>query len=568
MESSSKTFQQIMDSSRKYIVPPFQRDYSWESEQWEDLWDDIESLKEEKNHYMGYVVIQTQNTSDGKKIFKIIDGQQRLTTISIIILAALKRIQDNILEDNQIRMGLIRSKYVGTMDTVSLNSYNRLTLNRNNDSTFRMLSALQEPSIRKIKKTNKTMLDAYLFFYKKIGQRSGKELAEFVENMTEGLLFTEITVNNDLNAYNVFETLNARGVQLSTPDLLKNYLFSLIHKETASADDDEMEQLDIKWETIVLQLGKVNFSDFIRTDFNAEYAHSTKNELFRKIRKKIISRESAYDYFHRLEKRVAVFAALFSNEDEFWIAKDDGKYKDVQKGLYALQTFNITQPYTILLTAFFKFSPEEFCKLVNYLVILSIRYNVVCKRSPNEQERIYGNIARKITLGDFTRASKVKNSDDFKSLYPSDDEFMHDFKIKKLLYNNSNGKKIKYLLGVLERKLGNTALEPISNNSNVTIEHILPQNPTESWKKIFEDYADESIDMLGNIVLIDKQSNSNCGTKDFDTKKTFFENSGYYIAKKISEYEIWDREKLIDHQNWLAQIAVGTWKIDYNKEEK
>lgn len=565
MDSKSKTFQEIMGNSRRYVVPPFQRDYSWESQQWEDLWDDIESLMEEKKHYMGYVVVQAQG-ADNEKEFKIIDGQQRLTTISIIILTALKRLHENIdngvdVEDNKTRIEEIRRKYIGSLDTVSLNTHNRLTLNRNNDSTFRALSALQEPSIRHIKKTNKTMVDANSFFYKKIGQRSGKELAEFIEGLTEGLLFTEITVTNDLNAYNVFETLNARGVQLSTADLLKNYLFSVIHKENRTFD--EMEQLDIKWEAMVSQLGRVSFADFIRTDFNAEYEHSTKNELFRKIRKKITSRSSAYEYLQRLEQRVAVFAAFFSSEDDFWVTTDGGKYKDVQKGLYALKTFNITQPYTILLPAFFKFSSEDFLKLFNYLVVLSIRYNVICKKSPNEQERIYGNIARKITSGEFSRASHIKNSSDFK-IYPSDEDFKHSFKIASFRYNNNNFKKIKYLLSALERQLGNDIIEPSTTHNNITIEHILPQKVTEYWHNIFEDEADESIDRLGNLILIDKQDNSNCGTKDFDTKKAIFRNSDYYIAKKVSEYEIWDKEHLNIHQNWLAEVAVKTWKIDYN----
>ena len=79
--------------------------------------------------------------------------------------------------------------------------------------------------------------------------------------MASGLIFTKVSVNNEINAYKVFETLNARGVQLSTPDLLKNYLFSIISKD-GNVSNEEIDQLDEKWEYIVDQLGRNSFSDF------------------------------------------------------------------------------------------------------------------------------------------------------------------------------------------------------------------------------------------------------------------------------------------------------------------
>jgi uncharacterized protein with ParB-like and HNH nuclease domain len=565
MDSQSRTFQDIMGNSRRYIVPPFQRDYSWDNEQWEDLWEDIDSLKDEMQHYMGYVVIQ--NDSNNKKEFKVIDGQQRLATISIIILTAIKRIQDNIdqnieVEDNTKRIEEIRRKYVGSLDPISLNSYNRLTLNRNNNPTFRELSSLREPSLRKMTKTNKNMLDAFNFFYKKISERSGQELAGFVESFTEGLLFTEITVTSDLNAYKVFETLNARGVQLSTPDLLKNYLFSVIHKD-GGVIEDEMDDLDRRWEGVVVQLGKLDFSFFLRVDFNAEYEHTTKNDLFRKIRKKIDSRKSSYEYLNRIEKRAPVFAALSTHNDDFWTNHKGGRYKDVERWLYVLNLFNIKQHYTILLTAFEKFEPEDFVKLVKYLAYLSIRYNVICKKTANEQERSYGIIARKITKGDFLRVSHIKNCNEFKRLYPTDEEFMDSFKNKQLTYN-SNQRKIRYLLSALEQNLGNKIINPYSGTGEATIEHILPQNVTKYWKDIFEDDSNESIDKLGNVILLSEKENKECGASDFDIKKDIYSKSDFYIAKKISEYEKWDREQLSAHQKWLSEQAVETWKINYN----
>jgi len=86
--TSNKTYRQLMGNGLRYEIPKFQRDYTWDTEQWDDLWQDLKTLllNEEEEHYMGYLVLQTSNN----KNFQIIDGQQRLTTLSILILSTLK----------------------------------------------------------------------------------------------------------------------------------------------------------------------------------------------------------------------------------------------------------------------------------------------------------------------------------------------------------------------------------------------------------------------------------------------------------------------------------------------
>ena len=86
MEPTNQTFQELLSNSVKYIVPGFQRDYDWDQDQWEELWADIETLDEEHYHYMGYIVLQRK----GQHEFEVIDGQQRLVTLSLIVLAAMK----------------------------------------------------------------------------------------------------------------------------------------------------------------------------------------------------------------------------------------------------------------------------------------------------------------------------------------------------------------------------------------------------------------------------------------------------------------------------------------------
>ena len=229
--TSTNSFSTIIGNNKKFMVPKFQRDYSWTSEQWDDLWQDVETMINEKDdHYMGYLVLQT----DDDKNYLIIDGQQRFTTVTILILAAIKCIKGFVergidVEDNLQRIDSLVHNYIGKKDSVTLVYDNVLVLNRNNDGYFRdYIVKLGDLRVRNLKNSEKLMKRCFDFFEQKlIGKyASGKEYAQYIQTVVDHLYFTQIVVNDEMNAFRVFESLNARGVQLSSSDLLKNYLFS------------------------------------------------------------------------------------------------------------------------------------------------------------------------------------------------------------------------------------------------------------------------------------------------------------------------------------------------------
>jgi len=242
--------------------------------------------------------------------------------------------------------------------------------------------------------------------------------------VTSGRVFTKIVVQDDLNAYKVFETLNARGVQFSTHDLLKNYLFSVV-TENHEVDDNDLNKLDEDWSDVVTQLDETDFTNFIRYHHNFQEKWVTKKNLFASIRRLAASSETAYQYLDSLHEYAPVYVSLGNPDDEWW-SNQNALYREAKQYLQTLRLFNFKQPFTILMTAFFAFSPEEFVKLCQYLMVLSIRYNVICHLSPNEQEQKYNQIAIKIHEKAFKRASHVKNSDLFKKLYP-DDQYLRQF---------------------------------------------------------------------------------------------------------------------------------------------
>ena len=229
--TNTSNFSAVMGNNRSFSVPKFQRDYSWETEQWDDLWQDIVTMIEEHDeHYMGYLVLQTKDD----KHFYIIDCQQRFTTIILLILAAIKNIKRLIengidSDSNERRVKNLLNLYIGKEDPVTLEYDNVLELNRNNNPYFKdYIVKMGELRVRNLKATEKLMKRCFEFYDQKLKGRfsTGQDYASFIQNVVDNLYFTQIVVNDEMNAFRVFETLNARGVQLSSSDLLKNYLFS------------------------------------------------------------------------------------------------------------------------------------------------------------------------------------------------------------------------------------------------------------------------------------------------------------------------------------------------------
>jgi hypothetical protein len=553
MEPKNENFKELISGSNKYIVPRFQRDYAWDIEQWEDLWADISDLDEESFHYMGYMVIQQKKQYH----YDVIDGQQRLITLSLIIMAALCALKKMIehgedAEQNKERIDEITKQFIGNKNFVSLKVTPKLELNRNNNSFFQKIcSSLEVPNNRGITSTNKLIRKAFEFFCTKSFGQTGHEVAQFIEDFSSSMVFTKIVVQDDLNAYKVFETLNARGVQLSTPDLLKNYIFSTVTKDD-NIEEDELDELDEQWSELIVQLGENNVSDFIRYHHNSRYKMVTNKALFSALRNVANEPKSAYEYLTSLLKFAPIYASLINPEDAWW-EEQHLDYRDGKRFLSGIRLFNIKQPLTILLTAFDKFTPEEFVKTLKIIYVLSIRYNVICHQSPSVQENIYNQIALKISNGEFKRSSHIKNCEEFNKLYPDDKAFYNAFEFHRMP-SRQTAKKIRFLLSELETSLGGNC-----DFNKTTLEHICPFNPEDSWRKDFGEGINDIKDRLGNMILLDKDD---LKRSDFEVKKTKYVESGYKLAQKVSESEKWNLNSVNDYQKWMSELAVKTWRVD------
>lgn len=563
-DTSNKSFSEIIGNGKRYTVPKYQRDYSWDREQWEDLWADIQEIRkldkqDREEHYMGYLVLQRSDIDQ----YKIIDGQQRMTTLSLLILAALQILQKSNDEDDEKRIELLKHKFISTQSASSLREAFKLELNRNCDTYYRndLASLDNSPRKRGLKRTEHQLRKAKEYFEKELSalKVDGKTLGSLIENIVSNyLLFTVITVGDDVNAYKVFETLNARGVQLSTPDLLKNYIFSII--DPKYEDVDLIERQEELWSQILDDLGSEDFATFLRTFWNARNPLVTKTRLYKVIKGKVCAPEDGIELLRNLAKASSIYAALRNPEDELWRDVSDSKAKRrIRDCLYMLRTFNIVLPYGILLNARLQFSDGDFGKICKYMNAFCVRYHVICNRPSNDIEQVYNRIARLIMESHDLGSAKGE----LLNHLPNDEEFINHFSDKTLSTTQSM-KKAGYLLGSIENHLTPQNSSPIPN-PHWTVEHILPKrayNTEASWREAFGDLLEQQIHRIGNLTLLSSNDNQSVDGKAFSEKKIVFEASGIKISELITEYEDWNPDTVSAHQRKLATYAAQIWRID------
>ncbi|WP_071057824.1 DUF262 domain-containing protein [Pelistega sp. MC2] len=562
-KTENNTFRKLIGNGLVYRIPRFQRDYSWESEQWEDLWEDILAVvnKQENAHYMGYLVLQ----SNDDKVFDVIDGQQRLTTLSIVVLAILKNIQRLVDEGihagaNSQRLTQISQTYIGYLDPVTLVARPKLTLNRNNNDYFQTyLVPLRELPRRGFRASEHLLRRAFEWFDRQVSNYIkgfsdvdvGQTLAQLVEDISDRLFFTVITVADELNAYKVFETLNARGVRLSSTDLLKNYLFSVLDKPTEHPH--EIDALEARWEGIVNRLQSDNFSDFLKIHWNSRYKFVRHQDLFKTIRSFIKDRRDVFSLLKGMEDDLDNYLALTSPELSSWSTED-------KESATILKMLRVRQPFSLLLVARNKFNDKSFTQLFNAIVIISLRYNTIGAYSPNEQDRVYNDIAGRLSSGSIDSINQVWSF--LKKIYIDDKRFKNDFSEKSIKTTDSRSRKIvKFILCGIERHISGSDLDYMSDN--LTIEHVLPQNAFDDWEGFNHQQVTEMIYRLGNLLLLPASVNTLLGDDSYINKREKYLHSSIGLTRQFAqENESWSPEKMAAWQTWLAKQAVSIWRVD------
>jgi hypothetical protein len=478
------------------------------------------------------------------------------------VLAVLKSLERLIeagidAEHNRTRANQIRQTYVGYLDPVTLVSRTKLTLNRNNDSYYQTyLVPLGHLPQRGFRASEHSLRKAFEWFDRHVRERTdneadkGRALATLIETLSDRLFFTVITVTDELNAYKVFETLNARGVRLSATDLLKNYLFSVLHR--SDQHEHEMRLLEDRWESMVGRLGSESFPDFLRVHWNSRHAFVRQTELFKTIRSQVRERENVFDLIRQMEEDIDTYLGLTSPDPAGW-------NPGLKEHATHLRMFNVRQPFSLLLAARRILSEPDFEIVLRAAVVISFRYNVIGSLPTSEQERVYNHVASRIVSKQFLSAREVLQG--LTSIYPNDSSFKAAFTEKVIRTTQSRNRSVvRYILCELEKQY--SGKEFALEGDSLSIEHIMPQHPETGWESFSEEEIESLTYRLGNLTLLQVGTNRELGNSDFAAKREVYAKSVFGLTQKVAaDNESWTADRLSNRQRWMAAQATGIWRV-------
>ncbi|MFB2920271.1 DUF262 domain-containing protein [Aerosakkonema funiforme] len=559
IDSRLLSFGELLGGNNSYSVPSFQRDYSWTETEVEQLWQDItETLDEGRTeHFIGSIVVNNSR----KPELQLIDGQQRLSTISILmcVLRDIAKEQG----DNQLAQE-ISGKYLGSLNLRTRKTEPKLVLNDNNNLFYQeniveskgIESLRQIAKNKQLKKSSQLIINSYLCLYKLIQERMkksldlGEVLIQLEECVRDKLIAIVIAVADEANSYLIFETLNDRGLDLSVADLLKNYLFSRA--------GNHIKEVQSKWAEINFRADNFELTKFIRHYWLSSYESVTEKDLYRKMASKLKTSSDVLNFLNGLSEAAQVYGALENSQSFVWHSYDVNVKYDLER----LNIFKVSQCYSVLLAAKDNLPAELFPKFLRMIVILSFRYSVICGYTPAKLESAYAKIVK------YIREQKPKTAkaifEQLKEIYPKDTEFGNSF-AQKILGANSS-RLARYILSEINSYYtGSKELVANPNGTELNLEHILPQTPKDSWLvELSKIDPNLYIYRLGNMTLLDSSVNRKLGNNSFQDKcAKAYQSSKLKITQEILDYPVWGPKQIEERQNKMAKAACQIWRLDY-----
>lgn len=540
----------------EYYIPNYQREYSWETDQIEEFWSDLEetiSLDRDINHFFGQIVVHNDE-DNGKKY--IIDGQQRTIT-SIIFLQVLKQSYHKLYMDsgnsldeaNYTEMDISRN-YIGTKEPYHLTLGDK----SDNDCFVDLISTNyigEKKHKSHIKKSHSNMYNTYNIFYEKVFSllEEKKDIEEklalvddlfvnFTKRFT--VLYMEATQLEE--AYIIFETLNARGKDLEAADLLKNFLFGKVKNDVEFAQK--------KWTAMLDNLDSADPTKYIRSFWNSAHGLTSEKALYRTISQRIKTPKAGKELLSDLETYSWIYHDIMFPDEISWFAD-----KDLIFHLKNLKILGAATFYPVVIAMMARsFSEKEISMVLRDIEILYFRNNTICKNASNAMERFFAQLALNITEESLYRMEEV--CAEIRKQIVEDIVFEGAFKV----WSGKQKEVIRYILYMIHLHLSDNTTIVNTDNDVVHIEHIMPSN-NSVWK-VDEAVHNEYLWRLGNLALMIGKANIKASNKLFVEKKTMYKESLILPNPQVDDYDSWGVNEINDRQNKLCKYALEIWKIE------
>ncbi|MCS6821443.1 MAG: DUF262 domain-containing HNH endonuclease family protein [Microscillaceae bacterium] len=548
MQARETKLQDMLEGTKQYVVPLFQRTYSWEKKEWNILWEDLTELyemPEPRIHFFGSIVsMPTTSVPEGVAKYLLIDGQQRLTTISIILTLLRNKAKEekqtrlaeeinNTLLVNQYKDGIDRYKLLPTQ--IDRATYQNLIDNTRTN-------------------TSNLLLEAYKYFERKLRQ-ANLELERLKKIITNYFSVVSIVLDANENPYVVFESLNAKGQPLTQADLIRNYFFMQIHV-------NEQERVYREYWLPMQEALQEDLTEFIRHYLIMEKGGIIgKNDIYYVLKDKV-STQNAIEYLSKLTKYASYYQKLKHPTSE--------QEPKLRKMLERLNRIEVTTTYPLLLNFYNDYANSRISKN-DFLTILKLLENYlvrrfVCNYPTNRLNSIFSSIYPQIHPN--YPIEGLKNILQAKG-YPKDNEFYQRFQETKFYSKGDGSIKTKLILEAIEESYNH---REVASFENLTIEHIMPQTLSkwweehlgENWQEVHELY----LHTIGNLTLT--AYNSELSNKDFNTKKQRFMESHLELNKYFAQESQWTKAEIEKRSEILAKKALEIWNYfgsDNSNEE-
>jgi uncharacterized protein with ParB-like and HNH nuclease domain len=540
MKASETKLQALIEGTKQYIVPLFQRAYSWDKKEWEMLWEDLVDLcmaDSKRTHFIGSMVtMPTSVMPEGIAKYLLIDGQQRLTTIFILLTLLRDKAKKSRKGElaNEIDNTLLVNPYKKGAD------YYKLQPTQTDCAAFHNLIHST------IKSTESKLIDAYLFFERRMrkGKIDGEILKKVISN---NISVISIVLDQEDDPYLVFESLNAKGCPLTQSDLVRNYFFMKINKK------DEQESIYEQYWRPMQESLKESLTECIRHYLMKDGDSVKQGDVYSFLKKRL---HDGKPLMHL--KDLATFAdyycKLLNPEQEI--------NKTIQQALLRLKQLDVTTSYPFLLSCYHdyhqnKFSTNDFVTILKVIENFIIR-RFVCNIPAITLNKIFHTLYLQIES-----KNVAEFIDGLKSIlqtkgYPKDGEFWSHLTGAKLYGNGDRVIKTRLILEAIEESYKHK--EQI-HFEDLTIEHIMPQALTESWKNSLGDDYETTHELLlhtiGNLTLT--KYNPELSNSDFSQKKEQLKFSHLEINRYFADLPSWTKEDIERRSVYLAGIALSVW---------
>ncbi len=546
MEAAEAKVQKVLQGDKQFLVPHFQRPYSWREREWKVLWDDLVELAGEedpKPHFLGSIVsAPARAVPEGVEKRLLIDGQQRLTTI-VVLLALIRqrataagtaklaeRVVDLIL--NRHEDGSERYKLQPTQGETVEDS--------DRDALIALIDGREHSSTSGVH-------EARAYFNNKLARSDSPTLDALLKVITSKLTLVSIILDEKDNPHRIFESLNGKGRPLSQADLIRNYFFMRL----PPAEHESVYRG--LWQPMQRRLGEENLTEFVR-HYLMHFGQVVKeSDIYSTLKERV-------DDSDRSPRAHLEELARFAGHYEVLLHPDKAPNAPVRERLDRLQRLEITVAYPFLLPLYAEFvggaiTSEQFCDVLDVVETYVVR-RFVCGLPTHGLNKVFTPLFRQVQKQpEVVEGTKTVLAE---RACPRDDEFRERLDSAKLYGGGERRSKTLIILGRLEAALGH---KERVDTSVLTIEHLMPQTLTDWWKDhLGEDWEadhEQLLHTLGNLTLT--SYNSELSNRSFPEKRAFLAQSHVELNRYFDGVEHWNEGEIQRRADALTDLALTVW---------